>query len=106
MSSREGSQTSPQRTPHLRTGSGERSFRGDSYNDDGGGGGLAPIPPTSRRNSGTRGGTRRNRAGQNGLQRKAVLRNKDEELRDPDFRRAHNMCVSTTIWSCPLRINV
>lgn len=46
----------------------------------------APRPAALRRHNSGGGG-------QNGLQRKAVLRNKDEELRDPDFRRAHGMCA-------------
>ena len=54
-----------------------------------GGGGGGGARPAAQRRTGSAGS-----GGQNGLQRKAVLRNKDEELRDPDFRRAHGMCVS------------
>lgn len=83
---------------------------GDSGGGSGSGGGgveesaAVPVQPSGGRGGGSGGGGGRPAAqrrtgsavsgGQNGLQRKAVLRNKDEELRDPDFRRAHGMCVS------------
>ena len=55
----------------------------NSHGSSSAGGGARP---TAQRRNGSAGS-----GGQNGLQRKAVLRNKDEELRDPDFRRAHGM---------------